>query len=179
MRGIDLRKRLTAVVLFAFLAGILYVNLFAREISDSNELFDEYFLKQYQNMEINMGRYLIYLLRIRVVPVVVVTSLMFTRFRKVAAWGTVCWTGFQGGFLMALAVMCMGIKGSFLCVIGGFPHLLLYFAAYIVILWYGMTYPQSRWESQKTVFVTGIMLAGIFLEAYVSPVIMKLFIGIL
>ena len=179
MRGNYLKKKLYAGVLLSFLAGILYVNLMVKDLCDTNEMFDTYALKQYQSIEINAGRYFLYLLRLRIVPIGAVTALMFTRFRKITVWGTICWTCFLGGFLMTAAVVCMGMKGSLLCLIAGFPHILFYFAAYVIVLWYGITYPHGHWESSKTVFITGMMLTGVFLEAYLNPVIVKLFIGIL
>lgn len=179
MYGKYLKKRVYASVLLSFLAGILYVNLMMKNIGDMNTVFDTYTLKQYQNMELNSGRFFLYLLRLRVVPIGVLTALMFTRARKAAVWGTICWTGFLGGFLMTMAVFNMGMKGSVLCILAGVPHMFFYFIVYAVVLWYGMVYPQGHWDLSKTVFITGTMLAGIFLEAYLNPVILKLFIKML
>lgn len=179
MYGNHLKKKLYACILLSFLAGILYVNLMAKDICDTNAVFDTYTLKQYKNMDIDTGRFFLYLLRIRIVPIGVLTALMFTRFRKIAVWGTICWTCFLGGFLMTTAVLCMGIKGSLLCVLAGFPHMLFYLIVYAIVLWYGLVYPRGHWDMTKTVFITGTMLAGIFLEAYLNPVIIKLFIEIL
>lgn len=179
MRRKYLKKKLYTYVLLAFFSGILYVNLMARELGEVNEVFDTYTLKQYQNMDINTGRYFMYILRIRIVPVGIILGLVFTRFRKIAAWGTIGWTCFLCGFLMADAILGLGIKGSLLCLVAGFPHFLFYFIAYAIILWYGLIYPQGHWNLTKTVFITGTMLIGIFLEAYLNPVIIKLFIAIL
>lgn len=179
MRENYLKKKLYTCVLFTFLAGILYVNLVAKELGETNEVFDTYTLKQYQNIDIDAGRYFIYILKIRIVPIGVVLGLMFTRVRKIAVWGTISWTCFLGGVLITNAILSLGIKGSLLCLAAGFPHMLFYFVTYVIVLWYGLIYPQAHWNLSKTVFITGIMLAGILVEAYVNPVIVKLFIGIL
>ncbi|MEE1085896.1 MAG: stage II sporulation protein M [Schaedlerella sp.] len=179
MRGLDLKKRIYVSILLSFLAGILYVNLAAKEVCETNEMFNTYILKQYQSMEINIGSYFLYILRVRMFSFGLITALMFTRFRKAAAWASICWTCFLGGFLMTMGVLCMGIKGSLFCLLGGFPHVVLYLIASVVVLWYGLIYPRGHWDIQKTIFITGMMLTGIFLEAYINPVIMKVFISVL
>lgn len=179
MRGTFLKRQLLMELLFSFLVGILYVNLAIGASGDTGEFFGDYFFEQYQNIEIDSGKYILYLLRVRVVPLAFMTALSFTRFRRVAVWGFIGWTGFLGGFLMALAVLHIGIKGSLFCVLGVFPQIILYIPAYIVVLWFAMNVPQSHWDMQKTVFITGSMLSGILAEAFVNPVIMKLFVAIL
>lgn len=179
MRRNYLKKKIYICILLSFLAGILYVNLMAKDICDTNEIFDTYTLKQYQSMEINTGRYFLYLVRLRLIPIGIVLALMFTRFRKIAVWGTISWTCFLGGFLITAAILCMGIKGSLFCLTAVFPHVLFYLAAYVIVLWYGILYPQTHWELSKTVFITGTMLLGIFLETYLNPVIVKLFVNLL
>ena len=166
-------------IMFSFLVGILYVNLVVGVSEDTGGFLNRGFFEQYQNIEIKIGKYILYLLRIRFIPLAVMTALAFTRFRKVAVWGFIGWTGFLGGFLMAVSVLHIGLKGSLFCIVGVFPQTLFYIPAYIVVLWYAINTPQSQWDLHKTVFITGSMLSGILSEAFMNPVIMKLFISIL
>lgn len=175
----QLKKQVPVCFFLFFLLGILYANFSFESISDSGNIFSEYYLNRYRNMEFKFVEYMVYLLRIRMTSIMIVLAVSFTRFRKAAAWGYMGWTGFLAGFLMAAAVSSLGIKGSILCVIGIFPHFICYIPAYFVVWWYALSYPQNRWNSQKTVFVFATVLTGIVLEAYVNPVIVKGFLKIL
>ena len=77
-----------------------------------------------------------------------------------------------------MAVVGMGVKGIILCVVGILPQFLCYIPACIVVLWYCWMYPRNRWNKQKTVFVALMVLMGLVMEAYVNPIWMKAFLGI-
>ena len=76
-----------------------------------------------------------------------------------------------------MAVFYMGLKGIVFCIIGILPQFVFYVPAYVILLWYGMSYPRSVWNHQKTIFVTVMMLTGLLLEAYVNPVLLKTIFG--
>ena len=175
MGSFHLKRQLFLCFLPAFFIGIIYVNLLAGQFEEIGRIFSEYFGTSYSNTDVRGGEYLLYLLWTRGSMFFCVAMLIFTRFRKIVALGVVGWTGFLGGVLMALAVISMGMRGSILCVLGMFPHFLCYIPAYLVVLWHGLSYPQNRWEMQKTVFVVGAMLAGVITETYVNPLIMAAF----
>lgn len=162
-----------------FLLGIIYVNLIAKQYLAQPGIFSDYFLKQYAVADVIAREYILYLVRVRILPFLVIFGLSFTKLRKFSAFAFLLWTGFSGGMLLSMAVLGMGIKGSILCIVGILPHFLLYVPAYIVVLWYCWGYPVNRWNQQKTVFVVLTMVMGILLEAYVSPMLMKGFLGIL
>ncbi len=179
MKVLHTKKRMFAFFMPGFLAGILYVNLTAGQYMADSSIFSEYFLEQYASVEVTAGEYMFYLIGVRMLPFLVVTGLLFTGIRKGIAMLILVWTGFSGGMLLAMAAFGMGVKGILLCVVGMFPHFLFYIPAYIVLLWYAMTYPQNRWNQQKTVFIILTMIIGIVLEGYVSPTLMKAFLEIL
>ena len=142
-------------------------------------IFSDFFLKQYQSVEIVAKEYLWYLIRIRFVPVLILLGLAFTKIRKVSAIAFAVWTGFSGGMLLSMAVLGMGIKGSLLCIVGILPQFLLYVPAYMVVIWYSYTYPKNHWNTQKTIFVGLALCVGVMLEAYVNPLLVKGFLGTL
>lgn len=162
-----------------FLAGILYVNLTAGQNTADTGIFSEYFLKQYASVEVVIPKYIVYLMGIRLLPFLVMTGLAFTRARKAAAGIFIVWTGFLGGMLLAMAAFCMGVKGIILCLVGMLPHFVLYIPGYVVLLWFALTAPGSRWSRQKTVFVVLSMAMGVVLEGYINPILMKAFLGTL
>lgn len=173
------RKQMFAFFMPGFLLGIIYVNFIAKQYTAEPGIFSDYFLKQYETIEIIARDYIPYLFRIRILPFLLITGLSFTKLRRISAFSFLAWTGFSSGMLLSMAVLSMGIKGSILCVVGILPHFLFYIPAYIIVLWYCCTYPVNRWNRQKTIFVILMMMLGMILEAYVAPILMKLFLGIL
>lgn len=156
-----------------FLLGILYVNLIMKQYTAEPGIFSDYFLKQYQSVSIVAEEYIWYLIKIRAVPFLILLGWAFTKMRKAASIAFLVWTGFSSGMLLSMAVLSMGIKGSILCIVGILPQFLLYVPAYMVIIWYSYTYPQNKWNTQKSIFLGLTMLVGIILEAYVNPILMQ------
>lgn len=176
MKILHTRKQLLVFFMPGFLFGILYVNFIMKKYTAEPGIFSDYFLKQFQSADLNVREYLWYLLEVRAIPFLLLVALAFTKVRKLSSAAFLVWTGFSGGMLFSLAVLSMGIKGSILCIVGTLPQFLLYIPAYMVVLWYGYTYPQNRWNMQKSVFVGLAMVVGILLEAYVNPGIMHAFL---
>lgn len=179
MKILHTRKQLFIYFMPGFLFGILYVNLIMKKYTADAGIFSDYFLKQYQTAEIIAEEYIWYLIKVRAVPFLVLLGLAFTKLRKAASIAFLMWTGFSSGMLFSMAVLSMGIKGSILCIVGILPQFLLYIPAYMVIIWYSYTYPQNRWNTQKSVFIGLTMAVGILLEAYVNPMLMQAFLGTL
>lgn len=179
MRILHSKKEMFALFLPGFLLGILYVNFIVKQYIAEPGIFSTYVMRQYASVEIIAGEYMLYLVRVRLLPAVFLAGMSFTKLRKLSAAGFLLWTGFSSGMLLTMAVIGMGVKGIFLCIVGILPHFLCYIPAGIVVLWYCWMYPQNRWNRQKTVFVVLMLLMGLILEAYVNPVWMKAFLGIL
>lgn len=179
MKILQTRKQLFAFFMPGFLLGILYVNLIMKKYTAEPGIFSDYFLKQYQTAEIVAQEYIWYLIKIRVTPFLLLLGLSFTKLRKFSSIAFLIWTGFSCGMLLSMAVVGMGVKGSILCFVGILPQFLLYVPAYMVVIWYGYTYPKNRWNMQKTVFAGVAMVIGIVLEAYVNPILMQAFLSTL
>ena len=161
MKILRSRKQMFAFFMPGFLLGILYVNFVVKQYIAEPGIFSIYFLKQYAAVEIIAGEYMLYLLRVRVLPCAFLVGLAFTKMRKVSAVAFLLWTGFSSGMLLTMAVIGMGVKGIILCVVGILPHFLCYIPAAIVVLWYCWMYPQNRLNKQKTVFVLLMGMMGL------------------
>lgn len=179
MKILHTRKRMFAFFMPGFLLGIIYVNLIVKQYNAEPGIFSDHFLEQYAAVEIVAREYILYLARIRILPFLLVLGLSFTKLRKVSALLFLLWTGFSSGMLLSMAILSMGIKGSILCIIGVLPQFLFYIPAYVVVLWFCCSYPGSRWNQQKTIFVVLAMMVGMILEAYVNPLLVKWFLGTL
>lgn len=179
MKIFHTRKQLLAFFMPGFLLGVLYVNFFAVKYMAQPGIFSTYFLEQYQSVDIVAGEYLWYLIRVRVFPFLVLSGLALTKARKAAAVLFLAWTGISGGILFSLAVADMGIKGSILCITGMLPQFLFYIPAYLVLIWYAYSYPDSHWNRQKTIFISFMMAAGLIFEIYVNPLLVRAFLSTL
>lgn len=162
-----------------FFVGILYENIVSRRYGLSIDIFQTYFLQQYKQTEIVAEKYLGYVLKARVVPLMGLCVLACVRWKKILAGVSVCWTGFLAGVMLVSAVMQLGAKGVLFCMVAMFPHIICYGLAYGILLSYFYRYPKARWNYAKTVFVILVMFIGILLETYLNPLLMKLVIQIM
>ena len=179
MKILHSRKQLLALFMPGFLLGVICVNLLAKKYTAEPGIFSEYFLNQFQTVKIVAREYLWYLLRLRLLPFLALLALSMTRMRRVAAALFLIWTGISAGILISTSVLRMGIRGSFLCMAGIFPQFIFYIPAYLILLWYCWSYPQSRWTRQKTLFVLMALALGILMEIYVNPSIVRAFLSTL
>ena len=162
--------------MLGFLAGIIYANLMSKDYIASIGIFNDFFLDQYSQAEIDVMEYMWYVIRIRVTPVILIAALGSTKLRRAVAAAFLAWTGFGGGMIMTSAVLKMGVKGLILCLIALTPHFIFYAAGYMVLLWYLYTCPESKWNMAKTVSMILFITVGVLLECYVNPIIMELFL---
>lgn len=85
MKILHTRKHLLVFFMPGFLLGTAYVNLLAKKYVAEPGIFSDYFLSQFQTIEINVGEYIWYLLRLRLLPLAMLAFFSFTRLRKAAA----------------------------------------------------------------------------------------------
>lgn len=161
-----------------FLFGVIYMNLVVKKYGAETGIFSDLFLSKFSSVQIDVWSYLPYLLRLRLMPVIALAVLSFTRFRKAAAVAFLIWTGFTGGIALSFAADGLGLKGSLLCAVSVLPQFLFYVPACVILLWYCLSAPRTRWNRQKTVFLIATMAAGILLELYVNPVLVREFIAL-
>lgn len=172
------KRQMFAFFVPGFLLGIIYVNVVAKEHMADIEIFSEYYLTHFSSGGIIVREYLPYLLRVRLIPLLFLAALAFTKLRKAAAVFFLAWSGFTGGIILSSAADELGIMGSFLCAVSVFPHFFFYVPAYLILLWYCCSAPRTVWNRQKTVFLVFAMAAGIILELYVNPSIVGAFLSL-
>lgn len=173
------QKQFVIFYMVGFVLGILYANIIAKNYLMANGTFSEYYLNQYVNTSIIIEEYIIYILKIRILPLAALAVLGYTKLRKAAAIGGVAWTGFSSGLILVEAIMKLGVKGIALCLLGITPQFLFYILAYCLVFWSLYSYPKTQWDIKKTVFVLLTMGIGIIMEGYVNPILMKMFLKVL
>ena len=155
-------KRLSFILFMSgFLAGVMYVNLFARDYILSLGIFSDYFLEQFSGTEIHTEEYLFYIIKLRVFPLLCLSILISTRYRRAVGIIFILWTGFSIGLILTTAIIKLNLIGIVLCVIGILPHFICYISVYIILLIYGLTYPEVRWNSSKTISIIIFMLSAL------------------
>ncbi len=162
-----------------FLFGILYENLVARESALLSEIFLRSNLERYLQSNIISEKYLWYVVKARTLLLATVCVLGCFRWKKlfVVVCLTIC--GFFAGLMSVAAVMQLGFTGILLCIAGTLPQGIFYVMLYSILFSYWFRYPGSRWNWAKLLFVIVMFLAGIILETYVNPVLVKLIIKML
>lgn len=172
-------KQFVIFYMVGFVIGIFYANIIAKNYLMAGGVFSDYYLNQYANMDIVLEDYLLYIMRIRLLPLGLIAILACTKLKKVTAIGAMAWTGFLSGVILVEAIMKMGVKGIALCLLGVMPQFIFYALGYIIILWTLYTYPNTKWNVKKTVFVLLMIGIGIIMEGYVNPILMKMFLSVL
>ena len=163
-----------AVYAAGVMAGILYANLIAQESIMQMGIFAENHLTESVKVCVTGLEYIWYIVRMRLLPLCILTLAGATRWKKTSAVLFFLWTGFLAGVLFCAAVLQLGIKGIFICVLALLPHMPFYVAAYVAILIYLLNYPVvNRWNINKTTGVLILYAIGIFLECYVSPAVLR------
>lgn len=176
MRDEDVKKHLTIFFIVGFIIGIIYVNTIGKEAVLAYGLFDKYLIQQYPAADIKIDEYTGYIIRLRLLPFVLLGICGLTRIKKIVVFIFLIWTGILTGLLFTVAFAQLGMPGILFCILGITPHFLCYIAVYVMILRFLYSYPESRWNLEKTIFIVLMTGMGILLEVYVNPVLMKLFI---
>lgn len=176
------RSRGQLLILFlavGFLIGIIYENLVARESALLSEIFLRSNLERYLKTNIISEKYLWYVIKSRTLFLTIVCALGCFQWKKIFVMLCLSICGFFAGMMSVTAVMQLGIKGILLCIGGILPQGIFYVMGYSMLFLHWFRYPESRWNRAKLLFVIIMFLAGIVLETYVNPVLVKLIIKML
>ena len=179
MKIFHTRKHLLAFFMPGFLFGVIYVNLIAKNYVAEPGIFSDYFLSQYQTVKIKAEEYIWYLIRLRAVPFLALLGFSFTKARKIAAVLFLVWTGISGRHSDLYSRDQHGNPGKLSVHCGHFPTVHFLYTAYLILIWYCWSYPQNRWNRQKTVFVSLAVSTGMLLEIYVNPSLVRAFLSTL
>lgn len=175
----DSRKYLIVLYLAGFFIGIISTNIESKKLVLYSGIFSETFLNQYRQVNVEPEKYLWYVMKIRLFPMILLGTLGCTRFKKVIVTVFLGWTGFLSGTGVTLAILKMGVKGLFLGIASLTPQFIFYIGGYFIVLWYLYQYPNVKWNGTKTIGTGLALFTGIILETLVNPVLMQLFIRVL
>ena len=173
MRSLQVKKQLLAFFMPGFLIGILYANCFLKQTIVDTNLFDIEILKKYTEINSFGNIYFLYIVQIRLIPFILLMALAFTKIKKLLMPIVVSGSAFSIRVLLTVAAIKIGMKGVLLCIVSVIPQSICYVPAYLVVLIYCMQYPSRQWSRQKTVFAIGVLIIGMIIEAYLTPIILR------
>lgn len=176
-------------LLGAFVAGIFMANIMGREAVSNAGILNDYFVEKFQYTEINGENLFFYILGERVPLLLLLLLLAFTAFGIIGGILMIGWQGFSVGFMLASAIAKYGMKGILLVLGGLFPQYLFYLPVYLLYCYLTVYLRQRMYmEGRGPILDRGyicaagllagaglliLFAAGIFLESYINPVILK------
>lgn len=182
-----MKKNINVPILFlpCFLAGILVANWIGQtELLQSGRL-NEYYVSQLAYTGIDSGEYFGYLLGQRGRTFGLLALLSYTWMGLPAFLIVIGWYGFSLGYLFVNALVSMGFQGMLFIVVSLLPQLLCYVPALFFLLqsmradrhkpmrFLGMHLDGRTGRVRCLILAVGLLAAGIWLEAYVNPMMLK------
>ncbi len=185
-------KKLLPVFIAGVITGIFIMSIGKSVLLEETGLFDEDTLYRMKYMTVDSNAFFCYVLRKRLLTLLVLAVLSTTYLGLAVCYGTAAWYGMASGVYLAALTMRYGVKGLVLAVVGIFPQYLLYIPAVLLLLsWcenlYRSIYSRStdrEIENRSFLFakigklagIGAIMVVGCMLEGYVN---LRLLLGYL
>lgn len=186
--GLPWKGFLAGCFLVFFFLGILAANWVGQEKLLQYGMLNSYYVSQLAYTDLDSGAYFTYLLKRRMRIFSMTALFVYTRFGFFVLSGVVSWYAFSLGYLFVNALVCMKFQGMVIVLLSIFPQIICYAAAYFGLgrILFGrkteFAMPVGSWKKWKNpalfLLLSTIlcMLAGLWLEAYVNPVLLKSYI---
>lgn len=169
--------------LAGFLIGILIMKIGESILLEKTGIFDEEVLYHMKYMTVDHNTLFCYVLRKRLLTVLILAVLSTTYLGMAVCVGTALWYGAAAGGVLAVMVLRYGIKGVLLAAASLFPHYLIYFPVIFTLLAWGESvyvgiYHRIGTETEQNLLIRktgqlaaiiGMTVAGCALEGYVNP----------
>ncbi len=179
---------LAGCFLVLFFLGILTANWVGTEKMLQYGMLNQYYVGQLAYLELDAGAYFLFLLKRRIKVFGMTALFVYTRFGIFALSGVVGWYAFSLGYLFVNALVCMKFQGMVIVLLSVFPQVICYAAAYFGLgrILFGrkteLTMPmgiQKLWKNPNLFLLLSAilcMIAGVWLESYVNPILLKSYI---
>lgn len=182
------RGFLAGCFLLCFFAGILTANWVGQEKLLQYGMLNQYYVGQLAYAELDCSAYFLFLLKKRMKIFGMTALFSYTRFGVLVLPGVIGWYAFSLGYLFVNALVCMKFQGMLLVLLSIFPQILLYAAAYFGIgrIVFGtkteVAMPTGiqklRYHPNLFLLLSAFlcMVAGVWMEAYVNPLLLTNYI---
>lgn len=191
-RETSLNRRWLLIFLTGFCLGIVFMNFAGLGSISKVGFMSRYMIEQFRYITIDPEKLFFYCLPKRCLPLFYLGVFGLTMFGFFVIGGFILWYGFSLGCLLTMSVIHLGIGGIVLCAASMIPHFLFYFPAFFwgckgshkmcAYLYYPhlsteIIYGKKSRQIFRYILVFLIYLfmviAGIFLEAYINPLLLK------
>lgn len=178
MKLVEKQKFFCAIIFCGFVVGILYTNLVAIDYLTMTGIFNGYYLSEFANQKFIIIEYLPRIIWNRLIPLMVVIVLAYSKLHKVIVIGLVMWVGFLWGIFMSLGIAQLGMFGIVVCIVSVMPQIVFYIPTYLIVGIYGYQYPNSSINMSKIIVGSSCFVMGIVMECQVNPYMLKWIINI-
>ncbi|MCI9174122.1 MAG: hypothetical protein HFH49_04120 [Lachnospiraceae bacterium] len=181
-------KMMKIFLLISFVAGIFAANLMGREAVSNAGVLNDYFIEKFRYAQVDGQNLFFYIAGERLPLLILLFVLFFTSFGVFGGILVLGWQGFSVGFMLSTGIAKYGIKGIVLVLGGLFPQYFFYLAVYVcycyaaVLLRQRLSKEGRGVRERKLAYGMGgisfavlllVFAAGIFLESYVNPMVLK------
>ena len=174
------------LILYVFCGGVLIVTLLANLLPNlylpaASELMSE--LSELLNgSSENYSGYFGYLLRVRLLPVLAIWLCLFSPYGVEGLCVAALWYGLCAGAVLSGAVLFYGIAGLLLFLAAVFPQYIFYLLVFLqLITKYELRIRTRHGRALQLSDEVGFLLvaavlflAGVLLEAYLNPIILRM-----
>lgn len=183
---------------FGFFLGVLLVNVKTDYFLEDNLFFGEELLSRLSYTSFHNEQYMVYLLQNRMGILLFLLVAATTIFGIVILYLYVAWFGMSLGILMAVVTIRYGGKGILIFFAALLPQEILYIPAFLMLvnllhdLCAVIYFPGKMFRSMGTgkkqffargaftyIFLSGVVIIGVFFESYVNPFILRKILHIL
>ena len=106
-------KHILILIFFTGLClGVIYANWKLDTFLEQKGVFQTFFLSEYARITVQKKEYLFYLLKIRLIPLILLLTLSVSRYRKPVGMIWLAGNSFLLGLLFVTAVLCPGYPAS-------------------------------------------------------------------
>lgn len=184
------RQQVLALFFLGFALGIIVSNLWLNGAVDDGGILSRWFLTQFSYAEIQNTQLFWYVLEKRAKTFFLLTVVGFTGAGSVLLFACLLWSGICVGGFFSVCIMQMGIFGLLLAVTSLFPQILLYVPLIFLLLKFTGNRKEGTINKcerkQKNLACVAILLlavvvliAGICMESYINPMLLKKVIQLL
>ena len=167
-RNTPRNQLLMMILVVGFFVGILYENF-----SETIHFFKTEQLLRLREMNFQSKEYLLYIMKMRMLPLIGALFLWNFRWRKIVVLMVSGWCSFFLGRILVAAILAHGVKGILLSMGALLPHTIFYVLLYFIIILQVYDERRRKWKQIQIAAIIILLVLGIGSEVYINPNVLK------
>jgi len=188
------QKKYLTLFCVGLVAGFFMINIGKSILLEDAGLFDEHTLYQMKYMTVDSNALFYYVLRKRILRMLVLAVMGTTYLGLLVCMGTALWYGMSAGVFLTALALRYGVKGIGLAVLFVFPQYLIYVPVALALLFwcesifrgiYIRKGERGQWDrgamfrkAGQLLAICGAAAVGCLLESYVNPFLLMGFLKV-